>query len=37
MEFTTDAVLSSGPSVAVTTGGDTMIAVDTGSGLNRWT
>jgi outer membrane protein assembly factor BamB len=37
VEFTTDAVLSSGPSVAVTTGGDKMIAVDPGSGLNRWT
>ena len=37
VEFTTDAVLTSGPSVAVTTGGDKMIAVDTGSGLNRWT
>ena len=37
MEFTTDAVLASGPGVAITTGGDKMIAVDTGSGLNRWT
>ena len=37
VEFTTDAVLTSGPNVAVTTGGDKMIAVDTGSGLNRWT
>lgn len=37
VEFTTDAVLSSGPSVAVATGGDKMIAVDTGGGLNRWT
>jgi outer membrane protein assembly factor BamB len=37
VEFTTDAVLTSGPSVAVATGGDKMIAVDTGGGLNRWT
>jgi outer membrane protein assembly factor BamB len=37
VEFTTEVVLSSGPSVAVTTGEDTMIAVDPGSGLNRWT
>ena len=30
-------MLTSGPSVAVATGGDKMIAVDTGGGLNRWT
>ena len=36
VEFTTGAVLTSGPSVAVATGGGKMIAVDTGSGLNRW-
>ncbi|MFL6128206.1 MAG: PQQ-binding-like beta-propeller repeat protein [Mycobacteriales bacterium] len=37
VEFTTEAVLSSGPSVAVATGGSKMIAVDPGGGLNRWT
>jgi hypothetical protein len=37
VELTTDAVLTSGPGVAVVTGGGTMIAVDPGSGLNRWT
>jgi outer membrane protein assembly factor BamB len=36
VEFTTDAVLTSGPNVAVATGGGKMIAVDTGGGLNRW-
>ena len=36
VEFTTDAGLTSGPGIAVVTGGDKMIAVDTGSGLNRW-
>lgn len=36
VEFTTDAGLTSGPGVAVVTGVDKMIAVDTGSGLNRW-
>jgi outer membrane protein assembly factor BamB len=37
VEFTTDAVVTSGPGVAVVTGGDHMIAVDTGGGINRWT
>jgi outer membrane protein assembly factor BamB len=37
LEFTVDAALTSGPSVAVATAGSTMIAVDTGGGLNRWT
>lgn len=36
LEFTTDAVLTSGPGTAVATGGAKLIAVDTGSGLNRW-
>lgn len=37
LELTTDAVLTSGPGVAVATAGAKLIAVDTGSGLNRWT
>jgi len=37
LEVTTDATLTSGPGVAVATGADQMIAVDTGGGLNRWT
>jgi len=37
VELTTDAVLSSGPGVAVITGAGTMVAVELGSGLNRWT
>jgi hypothetical protein len=37
VEFSTDATLTSGPGVAVVTGGEQMIAADTGGGLNRWT
>jgi outer membrane protein assembly factor BamB len=37
VELTTDAVLSSGPGVAVVTGAGTMVAVELGGGLNRWT
>jgi outer membrane protein assembly factor BamB len=37
LELTTGATLTSGTGVAVATGGDQMIAVDTGGGLNRWT
>jgi hypothetical protein len=37
VEFTADAVLSSAPGVVVVTGGDRMIAADSGGGLNRWT
>jgi outer membrane protein assembly factor BamB len=37
VEMTTDAALTSGSGTAVVTGGGQMIALDTGSGLNRWT
>jgi outer membrane protein assembly factor BamB len=37
VELTTAATLTSGPGVAVATGGGQMIAVDTSGGLNRWT
>ncbi|HST65153.1 MAG TPA: PQQ-binding-like beta-propeller repeat protein [Mycobacteriales bacterium] len=37
LELRTDATLTSGPGVAVATGGDQMIAFDPGGGLNRWT
>lgn len=36
IEITTDAVLTSGPGIAVATAADRMVAVDTGGGLNRW-
>ena len=37
LELRTDATLTSAPGVGVATGGDRMIAFDTGGGLNRWT
>jgi hypothetical protein len=37
VEVRTDAVLTSGPGVAVVTAGSQLVAVDTVSGLNRWT
>lgn len=37
LELRTDARLTSAPGVGVATGGDRMIAFDTGGGLNRWT
>lgn len=37
LELRTNAILTSGPGVAVATAGDRMIAFDTGGGLNRWT
>lgn len=37
LELTTGATLTSGPGVAVATGGNQLIAFDTGGGLNRWT
>lgn len=37
VEVTGDAVLTSGPGVAIVTAGPQLVAVDTATGLNRWT